>query len=336
MSHKITKDTASSLITILDRNGLDVAIKKNITEQFIPYLDELNQLKDQVLDIRVTSIEQVDEMKAAKQARLLLRKIRTSADKTRKDLKEDSLKYGRAVQEVYNAIEGQITPLEDYLREQEEYVERMEAERISKMVRERQAQIAQYASFAPQPDQVIAAMTDEAFAMLKAGIEAQYQEHLRKQAEAEAAAKAEAERVAKLEAELAEQRRKEAEQAQAIAMERHKAEQALAEERRKAEQALAEERAKAYAAAQEAARLESEAHAAALREQQLRQEVAQRNADIKARYADCADLLRGLNQREKFIDQVTKEVNMMTHRTAEALASAYVQAIAQVLEAASK
>ena len=35
------------------------------------------------------------------------------------------------------------------------------------MVRDRQAQIAQYASFAPQPDQVLAAMTDEAFAMAR-------------------------------------------------------------------------------------------------------------------------------------------------------------------------
>lgn len=316
----------TNLVTILDRNGLDVAIKKTITEQFLPYLAELNELRDQVIEIRVTDIAQVDEMKAAKQARRLLQKIRTSADKTRQTLKEDSLKYGRAVQEVYNAIKDQIVPLEDYLREQEEYVERQAHARIAKLVADRQAELTAYKDFSPQPDAVLAAMTDEAFAMLKAGIQVQYQEHLRVKAEQEAAAKAEAERVAKLEAELAEQRKKEAEAAQALAM-----------ERAQAERALAEERAKAHAAAMEAQRLENEARAAAAREEQLRQEVAQRNADIKVRYADCADLLKNLALRDKFIDQVIKERNS-THTvlTEDGIAKAYLNAITTVLERASK
>lgn len=316
----------TSLITILDRNGLDMSIKKTITEHFVPYLAELIELRDQVIEIRVTDISQVDEMKAAKQARRLLQKIRTSADKTRQTLKEDSLKYGKAVQEVYNAIKDQIVPLEDYLREQEEYVERQEQARISKLVADRQAELTAYKDFSPQPDAVLAAMTDEAFAMLKAGIEAQYQAHLQKLAQEAEAKKAEAERIAKLEAELADQRKREAEAAQA-----------LAQERAQAEQALAAERAKAHAAAMEAQRLESEARAAEAREAQLQLEVAKRNADIKARYADCADLLKNLATRDKFIDQVVKERNG-THAvlTEDGIAQAYLNAITKVLERASK
>ena len=58
-------------------------------------------------------------MQEARIARLALRDIRIQADKTRKALKEESLRYGKAVQGVYNVIEYLITPIEKHLEERE-------------------------------------------------------------------------------------------------------------------------------------------------------------------------------------------------------------------------
>jgi hypothetical protein len=56
-----------------------------------------------------------------------LREIRINADKKRKELKEDSLKYGKAVQSVYNLIESVIEPLESHCEKQENFVKEQQA-----------------------------------------------------------------------------------------------------------------------------------------------------------------------------------------------------------------
>ena len=99
--------------------------------------------------IVVTDPTQLTEMKKARETRLELRAIRVEADKVRKKLKEDSLRYGKAVQGVYNVIEYFIAPLEEHLEKQEKYAENIEKERQEKLKNERAEILSQYAQYLP-------------------------------------------------------------------------------------------------------------------------------------------------------------------------------------------
>jgi hypothetical protein len=78
-------------------------------------------------------------MKMAREARLALREIRINADKLRKELKEDSLRYGRAVQGVYNVIETNISPIEKHLEAQEKFKEIYDMQQREAIRAEREA-----------------------------------------------------------------------------------------------------------------------------------------------------------------------------------------------------
>jgi hypothetical protein len=73
--------------------------------------------------IVVTSADQIEEMKKARKVRLQLRDIRVHAENTRKTLKEDSLREGKAIDGMYNIIEALIKPVEKYLEDQEKFAE---------------------------------------------------------------------------------------------------------------------------------------------------------------------------------------------------------------------
>ncbi len=100
-----------------------------VSAAYLNFLAQAKEWKDEALSIVVTEASQKEKMKAAKEMRLTLQKVRTGADKVRKTLKEDSNKYGKAVQAVYNEIENLIAPLEKHLMDQEKFVEVQEAKR---------------------------------------------------------------------------------------------------------------------------------------------------------------------------------------------------------------
>ena len=181
-------------------------------------------------------------MKQAREARLAIKAIRIEADKTRKSLKEDSLRYGKAVQGVYNVIEYMIKPIEEHLEKQEKFAEIAEANRKEALHNERVALLQPYGVDCTSYD--LRNMSAEAFTQLLDGSKLAYENKI---AEAK---RIEEERIA---AEKAEQERIEA---QRIENERLKAEAA------ERERVLAEERAKAEAerkAIEEKARIEREA-----------------------------------------------------------------------------
>lgn len=141
---KITIDNA--LAVVVSDSAVDSEIQQMLIERFTPFLQQAADWKDKAQSLVVTDISQTREMKMAREARLALREIRLAADKTRKELKEDSLRYGRAVQGVYNVIEAAISPIEEYLEKQEKFKElyelqqretlRIEREELAKDVRQ--------------------------------------------------------------------------------------------------------------------------------------------------------------------------------------------------------
>jgi len=133
---------------ILDQNELSLVISRSEVEpstalalnnSFLPMFERAKEWSDKARSLKVTNASQVREMRMAREARLALKDIRIEAEKTKKALKEDSIKYGRAVQGVYNVIEDLIVPTEQYLKEQEDFViiqeeKRLEALRVIRRV----------------------------------------------------------------------------------------------------------------------------------------------------------------------------------------------------------
>jgi colicin import membrane protein len=140
------KTINNELAIVISETQVPDEMQKSLIEYFTPFLEQAADWKEKAESLVVTDITQTHEMKMAREARLALREIRLAADKTRKLLKEDSLKYGRAVQGAYNVIEAAISPIEKHLEEQEKFKElyelqqkeklRLEREELSKDVRE--------------------------------------------------------------------------------------------------------------------------------------------------------------------------------------------------------
>ena len=273
--------TKPELYTGLAPDGID-----SIQHGFAPHFIEFVQLKADALAITP------DQPKAARAKRLQLRAIRVAADKTRKSLKEDSLRRGKAIDGVYNWLEYQLAPIEEGLEEIEKAEERREAARKDAL---KAVRCEELAPFCDPQHYDLGNMADEAYQQLLAGQKAAKVERERQAAETEAArvaaAKAAEEAAAKAEAERkaeevrlrAENERLAAERA-AAAKAQAEAEAKAAAERKAAEAKLAAERAAAAEAARVAqaaadAKLAAERAAAAAEAKRLADEAAKAKAE---------------------------------------------------------
>lgn len=145
---KINKNE-EELVQVIKLNSLEHATEKAIRDSFLPFYEQAAEWKEKALALVVKDINETDLMQQAREARLILQKIRTSADKKRKELKEDSLNYGRAVQGVYNFIEDLIKPIEKHLQEQEDFVIIEEEKIRTKLHADRTEELKPYAEFVP-------------------------------------------------------------------------------------------------------------------------------------------------------------------------------------------
>jgi hypothetical protein len=241
-------------------------------------------------------------MKMARIARLELKNIRVAAEKTRKALKEDSLRMGKAIDGVNNLLLAAIVPLERHLEEQEQFADRLQAAEAARIMAERTEAISPFITegqVLPPMD----GMTDEQFASFLEDTKTLHA------AKIESAKRAEAERIAREQAEAAERERIKVEN------ERMKAEAAEREAVMKAEREAA---AKALAEAEAKAKAEREAA-----------EKAQREATEKARKEREAIEAKAKAEREA---REALEAEIATQKAAEE--AARVKAEAEAAKAA--
>jgi type IV secretory pathway VirB10-like protein len=128
-------------------------------------------------------------MLKAREARLTLKSLRTHVEAVRVELKEQSLREGRAIDGVSNLIKALIVPVEKHLEKQEKYAEVKALERIQKKYEERVNLLSPFVEYISL--YAIKDMPDAVFDNLLAGCKASYQ------AKKDAEAKAEADRIAK-------------------------------------------------------------------------------------------------------------------------------------------
>lgn len=220
-----------------------------------PIFGEAGPLCVEARNIVVTDVADKAGMKKAGDIRKAIKRIRNDAEKKRKEIKEDALRTGRAIDDIFRPFRQALEAHESYLELQETYEARIEMERIARVRAERETAITEAGG--DPANYNAAAMTDQAFEACITGLKAQAE------ADRIAAEKAEQERIAreKAEAEERERMRVENDRLKAEAIEREKAAQAERErveaERKKAEAEARAEREKIQQEA-EAARLKAE------------------------------------------------------------------------------
>ena len=294
MNNTPTIDADTGAIVLQSPEGLAPQTVSLITEGFAGFYQQADEWRTKAASIIVTSAEDKDSIKAARDARLALKNIRVGADKTRKAMKEDSLRLGRAIDGAYNMLEHAIKPLETYLEDQEKIAERLEHERLQNLRETRLAALKE-----ADPDHIptgdVAAFFDDQFEKIlgdvrdlrKLRIERQQREEQeriereRKDAEERERIRQENER---LKAEAAAREAEMQAERERVAKERAEADAKAAAERRAIEEQARKEReeAETKAKAEAAARAKAEAEVRELREANERREREAKEAAEKA------------------------------------------------------
>lgn len=299
------------LALLVKNNDLDTESATHVLATFEPFLKQFRQWEAQVKAIVVSDPSQTRQMKLAHDVRMALRDIRTSSDKARKKLKEDSLRFAKAIDGAHNIVKALTEPLEAELLEKEQFAERQEAARKGKLRIERETLLSPLAVAIGQDLSIypLADMPQDSFDILLQTMTTQ------RDAKVAAAAKAESDRLA---SEKAESERREAVRVENERLRREAAEAAA--QRVKADEALAKERQKA---AVEAKRLKDESDAKLKRERDLAEAAAKKvrdenEAKVKAERAK-ADAALAAQKVES--DRVAKEAADKARKAQEALAA---------------
>jgi Asp-tRNA(Asn)/Glu-tRNA(Gln) amidotransferase A subunit family amidase len=261
----------NKLVVLIGNSGLEETTALAIKNAFSEFFTTAQQWADKAQELVVTDSSQTDLMKQAREARLALKDIRVKADKARKELKADSLKYGNTVQAVYNSIEGIISPIEEHLEKQEKFAEIQRQKEMDELRVKRETETEPYRDFLPWGVD-LSRMPEEEYRKLFDMVVDQF---AKRQAEQE-----------RINQEKIEQERKEAEERERIRLENERLrkeneekERILAEERKAAE----EQAEKTRKEAEERLRIEREAREKAEAEIQAKADSERREAEEQKR-----------------------------------------------------
>jgi len=127
----------NQLETIVKETGLEKSKADIILAEFQDYFKVAAEWEIKAKTLIVTSEDQVAEMKMARTGRLFLRQKRITVENTRKKLKAESVREGKAIDGIANVLKALIVPIEEHLDKQEKYAinkaaEREELERLAK------------------------------------------------------------------------------------------------------------------------------------------------------------------------------------------------------------
>jgi uncharacterized protein (UPF0218 family) len=287
-----TTHEETALVKAVQAAQLTASTRDELLNAFGPHFTQMLTLTDQASAITVTDETQTAAMKAARTARLAIKKVRTETESTRKQVKEDALRFGKAVDNVAGMIKAECESVEKRLEECETFAERAESKRAEVRRGERLAALQPFGTDTRfLPDLGVMSETDW-FALLERERESwSAREHVKERAAA-AATKAEEERIEMLKKQAAEitRLRADAEQEKAKAKE----EQARIDAANRAErEKIDAERREATALmqkvrdAQAQAEIEERTKAVAIQEERDREAIA---AQLAADAPDAAKL----------------------------------------------
>lgn len=174
------------LAIVVKESGLQPNKVETLLQSFAGNFQKAKEIAEEAKAIVVTDEAQTDLMLKARESRLALKAIRVEVEKTRKELKEQSLREGKAIDGIANVIKALVVPVEEHLEKQEKYAEIRELERLQKRYEDRVNRLSPYVEDISLYN--IKDMSDDAFEkLLESTVAAD-------KAKKEAEAKAEAER----------------------------------------------------------------------------------------------------------------------------------------------
>lgn len=137
----------NQLQIIVEQSGLEQTKAQVLLDNFSNYFQIASEWEKKAKMIKVVNESQTDDMKLARVGRLALREKRITLEKKRKELKEQSLREGKAIDGIANTLKAVIVPIEEYLEKQEKFVEiktanKQEAERLEAEKKEEEERIA--------------------------------------------------------------------------------------------------------------------------------------------------------------------------------------------------
>ena len=110
---------SKELEVIVKESGLNVTKAQVILDKFKDYFEIASEWEIKAKAIVVTNESQTAEMEMAKVGRKFLAKKRIDVEKTRKELKEQSLREGKAIDGISNILKALIVPIEEHLKKQD-------------------------------------------------------------------------------------------------------------------------------------------------------------------------------------------------------------------------
>ena len=116
----------SDLTKAVQESNLPTSKAEALEAAFMPFFEQAAKHCETAFSIKVTNIGQTAAMGDARRERLALRDIRVAKEKVRKEVKEDALREGKAIDKIANFLDSVIEPMEKYLLDQEEYGKRMQ------------------------------------------------------------------------------------------------------------------------------------------------------------------------------------------------------------------
>lgn len=187
----------NQLQVILKEQHVPKAQAEALIEAFGGPFNEVGEILADYQTIKVTDITDVEGMNSARTKRLALKKARTTVENKRKELKENIVKQGRAIDSVARFVKEVIAPAEEYLQLQEDFA-KLEAKRKHEaMLADRRDQLGMRSVSADRYN--YEGMSNDEFTALLAELDAEAKR------KADEAAAAEAERVKQAEADKAAQ-----------------------------------------------------------------------------------------------------------------------------------
>lgn len=170
----------NKLLEVINQSGLEKTKSDTLLENFENFYEIASEWQAKANEIVVSDVSQVAEMKLARDGRLFLKDKRVSIEKTRKQLKESSLREGQAIDSIARMLTALIVPIEENLELKEKFKE-FEEKRIKDALRQsRQDEVNEYREFVPHNID-LSDLTDIAFNTIKAGAKAQYEAKLEEQ-----------------------------------------------------------------------------------------------------------------------------------------------------------
>ena len=276
---QIESPEVEQLSVILSEGGLELTEAEVIKQSYLPYFEQMSQVKKESAKIDFDNPSEIDE-KIARDLRLRTVRIRTGSEEVKTQRKNIHQLKANLEQSAWNLIRDTCKLDEERFAQVEKAREIKKANEIAEKRISRINELQPYADFVPMGID-LGAMSDEDYGKLKAGAIAQAEAKRIADIEAEkqriAAEKAKADEDARIRAEN-ERLQKEKDAAEAKAKkEREALEKKLAAEKAKADAAKKEADAKLQAERESREKLEREAKAKADAEAK-----AKRDADEKA------------------------------------------------------